>query len=381
MKQGMKPATIRVWSAIHKWTSLICTVFLLMLCITGLPLIFHHEIDHALNTDEWRPANPDGPLLDLDQILAIALKDRPGEVPIFMSFDTDRPVVNVTSGPTADAPGSQMFFASFDQTSGALVPQPTGDGGAMDFILQLHTDMFLGDWGMYFLGAMGLLFTASIVSGVVLYAPFMRKLDFGALRVTKSTRVKWLDYHNLLGVVTLAWVLVVGLTGVINTLAPPIVDAWRTNALADLTAPYKGRERPETMSSLQSAVDQTKAAAPGRWVQFVAFPGSSYSTNHHFTVFLQGDTILTKHIITPALIDAETGAFADMREMPWYNQALQLSKPLHFGDYGGLPLKILWAVLDIATIVILGSGIYLWLGRKRSPAAEAAIGLSRSAAR
>jgi uncharacterized iron-regulated membrane protein len=362
----MKPSTLRSWSWVHKWTSLVSTVFLLMLCVTGLPLIFHHEIDDALNPEPWSPANPGGPLLDLDQILAIALDQQPdGHVPIFMSFDDDRPVVNVTSGPAADAPGSQMHFASFDQTSGNLVPPKTG-GAFMDFILQLHTDMFLGLAGMLFLGFMGLLLAASIVSGVVLYAPFMRKLPFGTVRVKRSTRLRWLDYHNLLGVVTVAWLMVVGLTGVINTLATPIVDAWRTNALADLTAPYAGRDRPDTMSSLQSAVDQTKAAAPGRWVQFVAFPGSSYSTNHHFTVFLQGDSILTKHIITPALIDAETGVFADMREMPWYNQALQLSKPLHFGDYGGLPLKILWAVLDVITIIVLGSGVYLWLACRKT---------------
>jgi uncharacterized iron-regulated membrane protein len=29
-------------------------------------------------------------------------------------------------------------------------------------------------------------------------------------------------------------------------------------------------------------------------------------------------------------------------------------------------MQILWAVLDIATIVVLGSGLYLWL-RRRQP--------------
>jgi uncharacterized iron-regulated membrane protein len=32
-----------------------------------------------------------------------------------------------------------------------------------------------------------------------------------------------------------------------------------------------------------------------------------------------------------------------------------------------LPLKILWAVLDLFTIVVLGSGLYLWLGKRRAP--------------
>jgi len=48
---------------------------------------------------------------------------------------------------------------------------------------------------------------------------------------------------------------------------------------------------------------------------------------------------------------------------------LLLSEPLHFGDYGGLPMKILWAALDIITIIVLGSGLYLWLARgRRMPA-------------
>lgn len=44
----MKSPTIRRWSVIHTWSSLVCTVFLLLLALTGLPLIFHHELEHLL---------------------------------------------------------------------------------------------------------------------------------------------------------------------------------------------------------------------------------------------------------------------------------------------------------------------------------------------
>jgi uncharacterized iron-regulated membrane protein len=54
--------------------------------------------------------------------------------------------------------------------------------------------------------------------------------------------------------------------------------------------------------------------------------------------------------------------------MSWYLRALQVSRPLHFGDYGGLPLKILWALLDLATIIVLGTGVYLWWARGRQTA-------------
>ena len=44
----LSPTALRRWSWTHKWSSLVCTVFMLLLCITGLPLIFHHEIGHLL---------------------------------------------------------------------------------------------------------------------------------------------------------------------------------------------------------------------------------------------------------------------------------------------------------------------------------------------
>lgn len=361
----MSRKAVRAWSLVHKWTSLICTVFLMMLCVTGLPLVFHDEIDGLTRREAPIVAQPGQPVLNLDQVLDTALKARSGEVGLFMSFDIDRPVVNVTTGPRADSPGSDMRFMPIDRTSGDPAPPVGGEGVVMEFILQLHTDMFLGLPGMLFLGFMGLLFAAAIVSGVVLYAPFMKRLDFGEVRREKSARVKWLDYHNLLGVVATGWLLVVGLTGVINTLEQPILDAWRYTELADLVAQHEGPPLTEAPASLDAAVARAVEAAPGMELQFVSFPGSAFSTDGHYAVFLHGKTPLTEHIITPALIDAADGAFEGLREMPWYVKALSLSRPLHFGDYGGLFLKIIWALLDIATIVILASGVYLWLAKKR----------------
>ena len=66
---------------VHKWTSLICTVFLLMLCITGLPLIFHHEIDDLLH-DQVEPAEcrPARRQANLDRVLAAGWRSEPGKV-------------------------------------------------------------------------------------------------------------------------------------------------------------------------------------------------------------------------------------------------------------------------------------------------------------
>ena len=60
-----------------------------------------------------------------------------------------------------------------------------------------------------------------------------------------------------------------------------------------------------------------------------------HTSGHHYAVFMRGATPLTSRLFTPALIDAETAVLTDMRAMPWYVTALFVSRPLHFGDYGG----------------------------------------------
>jgi len=355
----VKPSTLRAWSAVHTWSSLLCTLFMFILCLTGLPLIFHDEID-ALGgehkVEQWDEAG----LVSLDAATDAALTLRPGEVPIYLSFDIDRPVVNITSGARADVAESGMAFQPIDRR-GAIPANGGEEGGVMDVLLQIHSDLFLGQGGMFFLGAMGLAFVVALASGIVLYSPFARKAGFATVRYTKAARTRWLDWHNLIGGVTLAWAAVVGLTGTINTLSDPITAWWRADALAELTKGDGQTIAPYRSGMVGTAVANAMQAAPGMRPQFVAFPGAAFSSRDHYAVFLQGATPLTEKLLTPVMIDARTGEVDGIAPMPWYMKGLLLAQPLHFGDYGGLVMKLLWALLDMATVVVLGSGLYLWL--------------------
>ncbi len=364
----MRAASIRAWSRIHTWTSLICTVFLLMLCITGLPLIFHHEIDDLLGSHVEPPEMPaDTPRADLDRIVEAAKARRPGEVVQYVVWDPDEPdSVWLSMAPTPTSPPETIVGVVVDARTAEVLDVPNFRTSFTGIMFRLHVDMFAGLPGKLFLGAMGLLFVVAIVSGLVLYGPFMRRLDFGTVRAGRSRRLYWLDLHNLLGIATILWALVVGVTGVINTWADLVVRLWQRDQLAEMVAPYRGLPPVENPGSLEQAVAVARAAAPGRNPSFVAFPQTRLSSGHHYAVFLRGDTPLTSRLLTPALVDAETGRLTDMRRMPWYGVALFMSQPLHFGDYGGMPLKVVWALLDIATIVVLGSGLYLWVARRRA---------------
>lgn len=368
----MKATTIRRWSQVHTWTSLICTLFLLMLALTGLPLIFHHELEHLLGeAPELREMPADAPHLSLQQLVEAAERHRPGEVVQYFGFEDDEPngVVAITAATAGTEPNSSHTFM-LDARSGEAVEMPAANGGILMVILRLHVDMFAGLPGKLLLAFMGVLFVVAIISGVVLYAPFMRRLKFAEVRHEKSTRTRWLDLHNLIGIVTLTWALVVGVTGVISACADLLISAWRTEALAAMVAPYRDAPPLTERAPVNQVLTIAAQATPGMQPDFIAFPGTRFSSEHHYSVFMKGNTHLTAHLWTPVLIDARSLDVTAIGQRPWYMDALSMSQPLHFGDYGGMPMKVLWAVLDVLTIIVLGSGLYLWWVRRRTPATQ-----------
>jgi uncharacterized iron-regulated membrane protein len=366
----MKSQTIRRWSFIHTWTSLICTLFLLMLAVTGLPLVFHHEIDELLgDAPQLKQMPADTPRMDLQQLVAAAQAHRPEEVVQYFGWDEDEPNgMYAFMGKTAGGDPNDTHTFMLDARTGEAVETPSANGGFMMVMLRLHVDMYAGLPGKLLLAFMGLLFALAIISGVVLYAPFMRRLDFATVRPNKSTRVRWLDLHNLIGVVTLTWAFVVGLTGVLNACADLVIAQWRDDALAAMVAPYRDAPPLTDRAPATRLLEIAKATVPGTEPSFIAFPGSRFSSEHHYAVFMKGDTHLTSHLLTPVLIDAKDLTVTAIVSSPWYMDALLLSQPLHFGDYGGMPMKILWGVLDVLTIIVLGSGVYLWWVRRRAAA-------------
>ena len=372
---NLTPRALRTWAWLHTWSSLVCTLFMLLLCLTGLPLIFHHEIGHLTGTEIEAPQLPaalEKQRVSADAVMASARKLYPDRIVQFMGKSEDDERLWWTTLTPTPEPTMDYKSVTVDARTGQVVGEYKVGEGFMDLMFRLHVDLFAGLPSKLFLGFMGLLLLVALVSGVVLYAPFMRKLDFGTVRRKRSTRTRWLDLHNLIGIVTLVWCFVVGATGMINTWADLLIKYWQQEHLAELLKPYAGQALvPEAERlPLQRSLEAAQAAAPGKKLFFVAFPGTSMSSPHHNTFFMRGDTPLTSKLLQPVLVDARTAQVTAAPQMPWYLDALLISQPLHFGDYGGLPMKLLWALLDIATILVLGSGLYLWL-KKRGPAMSA----------
>ncbi|ANN76933.1 PepSY-associated TM helix domain-containing protein [Bordetella flabilis] len=363
----------KAWYLVHKWTSLACTLFMLVVCVSGLPLIFRDEIVDWLDAPpSWPSVTPGTSPPTLDRLVDQTLQRYPTHRIVEIEVARDSASVIMALGPGHEAPsGASPIRLQYDARTGLLLQamDSAGEGPGtriMNVMTRLHIDLYARLPGQLYLGFMALLLAVAVISGAVLYHPYMKKTPFGTVRAARAPRLKWLDLHNLLGIVTLVWTLMMGVTGAIHELAVPLFRYWLSHDVRTAVAMAGGNPAPGSsqLASVQQAYATAKAAVPGRLVESLRFPDAGLGLSHHYLLWAKGATPLAAHLFDGVLVDARTGRLTAVLEMPWYLRVLQFSRPLHYGDTAGLPLKIIWAALDLIMIVILLSGLYLWRKRK-----------------
>ena len=114
----MSARTLRIWAWLHKWASLVCTVFMLVLCLTGLPLIFHHEIGEWLGTEVDAPSMPaNAPRVSLDRVMQVAKERFPNKNGMFVSQEPDDDKVWFVT--MSDTPTSESATSSRSRSTHA----------------------------------------------------------------------------------------------------------------------------------------------------------------------------------------------------------------------------------------------------------------------
>lgn len=358
---------INLW--LHRWTSLIATIPFLILCITGTVLIFHEEIDAAMGV---MPAPPGltGAERPLAESVNTVLAAYPKEKIIFLGVDAQEypGLLLLNTVPHGDRNFDRAALRFTHLATAQLTQEKIDSETLTGFLLDLHAQWFLGPIGELVGAAIALLVLISLLSGLVVYAPHARRVAFATFRRGRGPRLLQLDLHNFIGAVVLGWALVVTLTGFLLGFGTLATGLWSQAELARVQAIYRG----DPVDSRRPPVDADGAsraalsAAPASWhVTSIIWPGTDFSTERHYTV-LVGGSGLDERLVRIVLVDAETGKVPGTAELPWYLKAITLSEPLHFGDYAGLPLKLLWTACTWLTLFITGNGAWLWWNRRSS---------------
>jgi uncharacterized iron-regulated membrane protein len=359
---------VNLW--LHRWTSLIATLPFLILCLTGAVLIFHEEIDHLLGVVPEVNAVAEGQSPQYDRSVSETLVANPGERLMSVGLDPERPgIMLLATALKNETSFNNAKLRYTDLNSGLLVGDPAASTTLTGFLLELHAQWFLGPVGELVGAFIALLILISVISGVVIYAPYAKKIAFGVLRRGRSARLLQLDLHNFAGVVVLGWLLVVAFTGFLLGFASIAVGIWQMSALAEYRTQFNSAEVNINIlpaAKLSKVVEVANATADTGWqVSNVIYPATEFSTQQHFTVLLRGGEGIEQSLFKVLLVDGNSGEVAKALTMPLYFKAILLAEPLHFGNYGGLFLKILWTICALLTFFITANGAWLWWDRRK----------------
>lgn len=379
----MSPAFTRKLLAVHRWCSVVVSVNFIVLALTGLVLVFHDEIDDLLGVVPPAATADSAKTIPIARAVEVARAATPDGVPLYVFQQPDEApnVIYVGFGVGAERMQATKI-AMVDRHTGELLPKVDFEKTFSAIVLQIHAELFLGPFGRVLVGLIGLAILVSLGTGVVVYGPTMRRFAFGMLRRDRSRRTLLADIHKLLGAATFGWNLVVAATGFLLCFSTFLLQLFATTELAAMAKPYGDAPVVTDYSTIDRAIAGAEAAEAHRTWATVALPGSALSTPRHYGVLLKGDHGLEEHMFGLVVVDAVQPETVIPKEFPWYLKAVLVSEPLHFGNYGKLPLKIVWSLFTVVTLGLSVTGVWVFFvgRRKRKAEADALVATAEAAA-
>ncbi|MGV3763641.1 PepSY-associated TM helix domain-containing protein [Parapedobacter sp.] len=363
----------RFFWRLHHWVGLYTGILIGVLSITGALAVFIPEIDaliqrhhyHAVSTASTTGIPQFGQSIDSIvrrfpdyRSLAITLPDQPHH-----AVQVD--LITSTAGMTS----RYDFF--IDGGADQLLGQRNHQNSLANYLRQMHVRLYEGYWGRQLVGIGGLALAIVAITGLVIYGNFMKRQAWPAVRNRTNIRIVMADWHKLIGISALAFNLVIALTGAWLGLQPWLMrwlDIATPNQYTAAVTMEPAVDRALTMdwaAMLHAAQKEFPDLQPQRIVP---------STNGSGTVTIRGNirgAVYERgiNLLVLSKIGNRPVFKYDVRQQPFGHKFYFIQEALHFGDFGGLWLKVLYALLGLTSgfLSISGFVIYLFRLKKKKP--------------
>jgi uncharacterized iron-regulated membrane protein len=353
----------RLWQ-LHSWLGLVAGIGLLVIGLTGSVLVFRSELEAllhpALALVEPTPAGR----LPFDRLLAIAQHQLTGHEITGWVIDRDDPtradvLWAVPHGST------DWRFATLDPYRGTLLTHPIDDAATITgWLLELHYAFFADHVGMIVTGVLGGLLCALGVTGVWIYREFWKHLL--TLRWRRGARILFSDLHKFTGITSVVFNLLLGFTGAYWNLTHVLGEE-----LSDTPEPPQMSSRLYGPAlSLDALVADAATRLPGFHTGYIGLPWQPDGDVTLYGAFADAGPLRSPYG-THLAYDPQTGEHKnthDLRAQSAWAQVVDAFEPMHFGNFGGLPVKLLWCLGGITPGVLAISGFLIWRQRRGQPA-------------
>lgn len=364
----MKADTLRKYLVVHTWTGILTSLCLFVAFYAGGIAMFEPEITHWARTEPSR----EGASADADALFTAffaAQPKTPRAMLVLQSEDNTAPFIRYKEG------GRERLM-ELDAT-GQLRPLATSGGATGNFVDELHRKGGLPlpmDIAEPIIGIVSLVYAVALISGVVVLLPSLVK-DLFVLRIGRNVKRMWLDLHNLLGVASLPFHIVMALSAAVFCLHDWIYASQNVliypqglKAVETQSAPKRPpvAAEPTTWLPPSNLVARAKAAAPGFEPAALDYRGVGTPKAMAHVAGTDDRHFKRSARAGFALMDPVSGQVFQSTYLPGQQNsgwASMLSSffSLHFGSYGGEPLRVLYAVLGLMGALLFYTGNVLWI--------------------
>ena len=348
---------------LHRITGFIAAPFLVILCLTGLFLLFEREILGEDAAFDGAPVTEEQLYQRLSEGIAKAKEIAPGQELHSVRFITSQGQLRFYLQEARDAAGRRIVDLSLEdgvlKDTSPDTSRHTWVRDALSLMARLHVRLNDGEAGRILMGVMCGVAMISIGTGFVLYPKFMQGLSFGTRRAF-SWRLWWSDWHKILGVLAGGWLFLLSFSGLGLFLHAKGQNRYIDTAWKAAEA-YFSQSSGEALPAAE-ALTIIRRRFPEKRISSISLP----EANHPFYAFDISERPKEIRLYTPRRVVFLAADGADELippQPPAWLALAPLALNLHFRNHDTLWLKGMWGFFLVLSLLLTVSGLAVYLTR------------------
>mgnify|MGYP003653966742 CR=1 FL=1 len=324
--------------------------------------------------------------MDFDQVMDMLGKDKPllgSTIAFNQYYDEQRLSVTVTppvdeqakKGERRGRRGNFIYlntqdFKTYDYQSSYSLGE---------FLYRLHFFAqlnFFGRSGYLLAGLVAFFFLFAVITGVIVH---WKKIisNFYVFRPNNSIKNLWTDAHTALGILGLPYQFMFALTGVyiiigLTIMSPAIISyvysGDQEKAYDDFGFNPPKFEAAGNPLNTDFSINKFRDLAKQKWPEFVMNRATIFNFgDENMHILFEGKSTFESKFASlgNVIYKVSTGEIVQekspMEGVSYLDGARAVIVRLHFGDYGGIAVKLIYFGLGILTCFVIISGVMIWL--------------------
>ncbi|MBW4611996.1 MAG: PepSY domain-containing protein [Desmonostoc vinosum HA7617-LM4] len=346
---------------LHRYLGLVVGLVLIIVGLTGSLLVFQHEIDQFLVSQQFGIVTPQGERISVESALETvktAYTNQPG---FKLSSINTIPDPHLPYRVWLEAPGDKYLQVLVNPYTGKIMGSQQWDQTLIGLTFKLHYQLLAGDTGTIIVGIAAFMLLALSITGIVLW-PGWRKLISGF-------KIKWdahpkrvnFDIHKVSGIIAAVFLAMIAFTGFcwnFYEFAKPAIHVATFTPI--VPEPVSKLIPNKSALGLSEILQKADAALPGAVTTYISWPQKPEEV---FRIGKKQSQETSEYGYSRIYLDQYTGEVVQLQNgmKPTRAEAVLNSfSPLHYGTFWGLPSRILYVFVGLTPLILSVTGFVMW---------------------